>query len=205
MFINNLTLMLINMVAGFVLLILYIVRGLGSSEQRRWVPGFAMTGLVALLTGLYVIWRWPLPGSYNIAFGEMTVLFGVIYLGAALAMALGGDLLSVAVYATLAGLAAIVVGVRIISLGMTLRPIMSGVGFILAGASGPLLLVCQQRPTSRLLRSPDLRADGLPGLLGPFGRLRRLAAGGTVGNRQLGAPRRSARPARLAVLAGAAT
>lgn len=152
MFINNLTLMLINMVAGFVLLILYIARGLGQSDQRSWVPGFAMTGLVALLTGLYVIWRWPLPGSYNIAFGEMTVLFGVIYLGAALGMALGGNLLSVAVYAALAGLAAIVVGVRIIDLGMTLQPVMAGIGFILAGASGPLLLLYHYVPSKRVLR-----------------------------------------------------
>jgi len=152
MFINNLTLMLINMVAGFVLLILYIGFGLGRGDQRRWVPGFAMTGLVALLTGLYTIWRWPLPGSYNIAFGEMTVLFGIIYLGAALALALGGNLLSVAVYATLAGLAAIVVGVRIINLGMTLQPVMAGVGFILAGASGPLLLACHYAPANRALR-----------------------------------------------------
>lgn len=68
MFVDYVALMLINMTAGLVLLALFVYKGLDDKDQRRWVPGFAMVGLVALVTGLHMIWNWPLPGSFNISF-----------------------------------------------------------------------------------------------------------------------------------------
>lgn len=53
-----------------------------------------------------------------------------------IALAMGWDLIPVAVYSFFAGIDAVVVGVRIISLGLTKEPIVSGVGFILAGLGG---------------------------------------------------------------------
>jgi uncharacterized membrane protein len=47
-----------------------------------------MSGFVALATGLHMIWNWPLPGSYNIAIGDLSVLFGIVFLGTALALAM---------------------------------------------------------------------------------------------------------------------
>ncbi|MHB9024034.1 MAG: DUF981 family protein [Armatimonadota bacterium] len=138
MFIDFLTLLLIDLVAGFVLLAAYVAQGLGEANQRQWAPGFAMVGLVALLFGGQIVMTWPLPGSYNILFGEMAVFFGVIFLGASLALAFGWNLLSVAIFAVLPGLAAILLGARIIDLGMTTRPLLSGVAFILSGAVGVL-------------------------------------------------------------------
>jgi putative membrane protein len=138
MFVNYVALMLINLVAGLVLLALYVYLGLDQADQKRWVPGFAMSGLIALATGLHMIWHWPLPSSYNIAFGEMSVLFGILFLGAAMAQALSWELVTVAVYGFFAGLAAIVVGVGIISRGMSKEPLLAGIGYILAGLGGVL-------------------------------------------------------------------
>jgi len=136
MFIDYLTLLLTNMVAGFVLLAAFVVFDLGGKDPRRWAPGFAVTGFIALAFGMHLTMTWPLPGPFNSAFGEMSVLFGALFLGASLALALGWSLISLAIYAFFAGLAAIVIGVRIIDLGLTQRPWVSGIGFILSGLGG---------------------------------------------------------------------
>ncbi|MGB3136651.1 MAG: DUF981 domain-containing protein [Nodosilinea sp.] len=138
MFIDYITLMLINMVAGLVLLADFVYRGLGEVNLKRWIPGFGLVGAIALVTGLHMTLTWPVPGSFNISFGETTVLFGGLYVAAAIAIAQGWDLLSLAVYAFFAGLTAIVVGARIISLEQTKQPLMAGLGFILTGLGGVL-------------------------------------------------------------------
>ncbi len=136
MFVNYITLMLINMVAGLFLLAGYVYFGLDHAYQKRWIPGFGMTGAIALVTGLHMTFTWPVRGVFNIAYGEMTVLFGILFLSASLALALGWDLLTVAIYGFFAGLAAIVIGVRIINLNLTRNPLLSGIGFILTGLGG---------------------------------------------------------------------
>ncbi len=138
MFINYITLMLINLVAGLFLLAAYVYLGLSDPHQKRWIPGFGMTGAIALTTGLHMIFNWPLPGSFNIAFGEMTVLFGILFLTTCLAIALSWDLITVAVYGFFAGIAAVVVGLRVINLGLTRQPLLSGMGFIITGLGGIL-------------------------------------------------------------------
>lgn len=153
--IDYLTLMLINMVAGLFILAYYVYRGLEATEQKRWVPGFAITGFIALVTGFHMIFTWPLTGSYNIAYGEITVLFGILFLGAALAIAKGWELHTVTIYAFLAGAAAILIGLRIINLGMTKEPALSGIGFILTGLGGIFAaptLYFQALRTSRTFR-----------------------------------------------------
>ena len=136
MFIDYVALMLINMVAGHFILAFFVYKGIDEEDRKKWVPGFAMTGLIAFLTGLSMIWTWPLPGSYNSAYGEMSVFWGILFLGAALAMSQGWELFTVTIYGFFAGLAAIVLGIRIINLNMTLMPLLSGIGFILSGTGG---------------------------------------------------------------------
>lgn len=151
-FIDFITLLLINMAAGLVVLAAYVTWGLGSPDQRRWAPAFGMAGLVALVAGFYMTFTWPVPGSYNSAFGEMSVLFGVIYLGLAAATAKGLDLLPVSIYSLFAGLAAVLLGVRILDLKLTQTPALSAVGFILSGLGGVLLCVVLALRTSRAVR-----------------------------------------------------
>jgi putative membrane protein len=140
MYIDYLAIMLINLVAALSLGAIYLVFGIDQSDQRRWAPGFGMTGLLFLITGFHLLMTWPLPGSYNIAFGAGAVLFGIVLFGAAVAQALCWDLVTMAIYASFAGLAAVVLGVRIINLKMSQQPLLAGIGYILAGASGLLAL-----------------------------------------------------------------
>jgi putative membrane protein len=138
MFIDYLATMLINLVAALVLVAFYLAIGIDKPDQKQWVPGFAITGLVFLVSGWHLLSTWPLPGSYNIAFGAAALLFGMVLAGAALAQAFSWDLLTVVIFAFFAGLAAIVLGVRIINLNMSQQPVLAGIGYILAGLGGVL-------------------------------------------------------------------
>ena len=161
MLIDYLTLMLVSMTAGLFLLAYYVYRGIGTENTKWWVPGFAMTGFIAVITGLHMSLTWPLSGSYNIAFGEMSVLFGILFLGAALALWKGWEMRTVSIYAFFAGFAAVVVGARVISLGMTNRPEVSGIGFILTGLGGLFAwLCCLAEPILGLGTNRILRAIG---------------------------------------------
>jgi putative membrane protein len=155
MFIDYLTLIMINMVAGTVLLAYYVWRGLDEADQRPYAAAFFGVGLLALVTGLNLSFTWPLPGSYNVGYGDTTTLFGIVFLTTALALWNGWNLVPVAIYAFFAGLDAIIVGVRILSLGLTKEPLISAVGFVLAGLGGvgaaPFLLWFRENRTVRLL------------------------------------------------------
>ncbi|GEM_PF-1282284 len=61
-------------------------------------------------------------------------------LGAGGAIAKGWDLFPLCYYALFAGLAAILIGIRFIDLGLTRTPLLSGIGFILTGLCGAILL-----------------------------------------------------------------
>jgi putative membrane protein len=150
--IDYVALLLLNMTAGFVVLALFLLMGL-QGERKRWVAPFAMVGLVAFMVGLHMIFTWPLPGAYNSAFGETSVMLGVIYLGIALSLAKEWNPAPIAIYGILAGLAAVVLGIRIMDLQMTAKPPMAGVGFILSGAGGILAALAFCAPTSKGLRA----------------------------------------------------
>jgi putative membrane protein len=151
MFIDYITLLLINMVAGYFLLSAYVAMGLDDPLDKRWAPGFAVVGLIAFVFGLHMALTWPVIGQYNSAFGEMSVLYGVIFLGAALAIAKGWSLASVAVFAFFPGAAAVLLGVRIMDLNLTQTPRLAGTGFILSGLGGVFAA-----PTLLYLRSSRL-------------------------------------------------
>lgn len=160
MFIDYLTLMLVNMVAGLCILAAYLWKGMDESDQAKWAAAFAMPGFVALVCGLHMTCTWPLPGSFNSAYGELSVLFGVLFAGAAVALAKGWDLLPVALYAPFAGLASLVIGVRFVDLGLSNAPLMTGAGFVLTGLAGLFAA-----PTIYFKSSRALRAVGVLVLL----------------------------------------
>lgn len=152
MFVDYLTLIMVNLVAGTALLAYFVWTGL--KPNKGLVAGFGIVGLLALVLGLHLTFTWPLPGSYNIIYGEATSLFGVVFLGAALALAKEWDLYPVALYAFFAGLYAVISGWQIIAQGLTKHPIPSGIGFILAGLGGlfaPVALKFKDNKTFRLI------------------------------------------------------
>jgi putative membrane protein len=137
-FTDYLTLMLINMVGAFAVLGSFVGWGIMSEGRKCWAPAFAAPGLVALVTGLVLTFTQPLPKPYSTPFGEMTVFLGVLFLAASWGIAADMRRWPIAIYAVPAGLAAILIGVRIIHLGLTAAPLMAGAGFILSGAAGVL-------------------------------------------------------------------
>jgi putative membrane protein len=138
MMIDYVTLMLINMTAGLFLLGCFVWKGadVDREDSPSWSPAFAIVGLVATVCGFVMTFTWPIPKPYGMAFGEMSVLLGVLFLGAALAIAKKWDLMPLAIYGFFAGAAATLLGVRIIDLSLTAAPILSGIGFILSGTAG---------------------------------------------------------------------
>jgi putative membrane protein len=67
------------------------------------------------------------------AAGDATTLFGVVFLATSIALFFGSSLIPVSIYAFFAAIDAIVVGVRIWWLQITQEPLVSAVGFVLAG------------------------------------------------------------------------
>lgn len=168
--IDYLALMLINMTAGLVVLAHYVYRGIVAEDKHPWVAGFAITGFIGVTTGLHMSLNWPLPGSHNILFGEPTVLFGTLFLGAALVLWKEWGMETVAIYAFFAGLVAVVLGIRIMDLGLTRSPLVTGVGYLLSGLGGMLAwLCCLFDPAVSLRTSKGLRIVGVVVLLAAAG------------------------------------
>jgi len=158
-FIDYITLLLVNMTAGLVILAAFLLRGLGAATEKDWAPGLGIVGLVATLAGLHLALTWPIPQLpqinlrfANAAFGETSVMLGVLFLGAALAVAKGWRLVPVGIYAAVAGAVAIVIGIRIAMLGLTAMPVPTGIGFILSGLAGILTLLVFLRTGVRALK-----------------------------------------------------
>ena len=155
-FIDYVTLMLVNMVAAYFLLGCFVWRGLEIEDRVNWAPAFGICGLVATICGFVMTFTSPLPNPFSMAFGEMSVLLGVLFLGTSWALARGWELMPLAVYGFFAGVAAIVLGIRIIELGLTDAPIISGIGFVLSGAAGvfaPVVVWQSEQKGLRILSS----------------------------------------------------
>jgi putative membrane protein len=151
MFIDYLTLMLINMAAGLCILALFVLKFL-NDDRKKLAPGFLVSGFLALVTGLHLTFTWPIISSYNIPFGEMSVLFGALIFAGGIALIAGWDLLSLGIYATFAGAAAIFLGFRLLSLKMTNEPLVSAGGFALTGLMGVLSLPVYYLRQHRVVR-----------------------------------------------------
>lgn len=155
MFIDYLTLVMINMVAGTAILAHYLWKGMDDTDQRPYAAAFFGVGLLSLITGLHLSFTWPLPGSYNVGYGDTTTLFGIVFLTTAIALWQGWDLSIVAIYSFFAGIDAVIVGVRIYSLQLTKEPLMSAIGFVLAGIGGlgaaPFFMWFKQNKTVRMI------------------------------------------------------
>lgn len=155
--IDYLSLMLINMVSALVVLAVFLWWGLGREDTRSWAPVFGISGLVATVCGFVMTFTWPIPKPFNSIYGETSVLLGVLFLGAAWALARGWNLLPLGIYAFFSGLVALVIGVRLIHLSLTPAPLLPGAGFILTGLGG----VCAWA----ILWRPDIQASRALGAL----------------------------------------
>lgn len=153
MFIDYIPLLLVNMAAGFLVLAFYLMRGITGEDRAKWAPAFGIVGLVALTCGLHMAWTWPLISSYNIAYGETSVMLGAAYLGIAWSLQKGWSPAVVGIYSFLAGMASVLLGVRILVLHMTNLPNLTCAGFVLSGLGAMLF-----GPAARAKGSRGLRA-----------------------------------------------
>ena len=151
MFIDYLTLMLTNLVVALILFALFMGR-LIDKDAKKVVPGFLLTGFIALMTGFRMIFTWPLPGPYNFPYGEMTVFYGGFFFMAGLAIVFSWDLITIGIYAFFAGIAAVVIGVRILDLKLTNEPLLAAGGFVLTGLTSILTLPALFFKKARLQR-----------------------------------------------------
>ncbi len=135
-FIDYVTLMLLNVISALVILAFFLWWGLGQADRRSWAPAFGIAGLVATVSGFAMTFTWPIPEPYSMVYGEMSVLLGVLFLGAAWTLARGWSLLPLSIYAFFCGAAAVMIGMRIIHLSLTGSPGLAGAGFILTGLGG---------------------------------------------------------------------
>lgn len=138
MFIDYLTVLLANLAAGFILLAAFLLRGLGAGKDKDWALAFGIIGLPGFLISLHMVLTWPLPGPFNVAYGESALLFSILFLATAVGLATGCSLKGVAYYALFAGIASVVIGVRVLNLRLTPGPEMTAAGFIVTGIAGIL-------------------------------------------------------------------
>jgi putative membrane protein len=108
-------------------------------DPKKIIPGFLLTGAIALIAGFRIAFNWPLPGAYNIIYGELSVLFGGLLFMAGLAVAFGWDLLTIGIYAVFGGAVSVLLGIRILNLNLPL-PLPVAAGFIITGATAILTL-----------------------------------------------------------------
>ncbi len=138
--IDYLAVMLVSVGAGLALLALYLFVNPAPENRPTWGFGFGATALILASTAIPMIVSWPLPGSYNVAFGEPALMFGALFTVAGLALVFRLELLGPAIWGFFAGITAVIVGQQIIAHGMTKEPGVAGLGFILAGIGGILTL-----------------------------------------------------------------
>jgi putative membrane protein len=140
MYIVYVTLMNANMAAALFLLAVFIYKGIYSEGARNFVPAFTITGAVATATGLHHAFTAPMPGSWNIVFGEPSILIGVLLLAAAWSISKGYSFAPLGVYGAMAGIVAIVIGYMVIDLELGRNSLPTGLAIIVAAVPGVLSL-----------------------------------------------------------------
>ena len=140
MFIDYIALLLANLVASMAILACFLFFASHKQDSHSWAAPFAATGAVAFLAGLHMTLTWPISEPAvrfaNIAFGQMCVLFGALYLATALVLTKKWSLYPLSVFAFVAGAFAIVIAVRLWDLDLTHNPALTCTAFMLTGLGG---------------------------------------------------------------------
>lgn len=95
-----------------------------------------MLGAFILIMGYFGEMVWPLPGSYNILFGDPFILMGIVITALAVALALRQKLQFVGILAAFSGLISIYYGYHAYMQGMTQEPLAMFGMYIAFGLTG---------------------------------------------------------------------
>ncbi|PSR34287.1 MAG: hypothetical protein C7B46_06055 [Sulfobacillus benefaciens] len=140
MFVDYLAVMLLNVGAGLALLAHYLYVHPDKQYRRSWSAGFFAVGLLGLLTSLPMVLTWPLPGGFNVAYGEPMLFLSMVFLAAAMTLIFEWEPLIPAIYGFFGAIYSIVIGIRIENLHLGSNPTAALVGFLLTGVGGLLVL-----------------------------------------------------------------
>lgn len=151
MFIDYLAVMLVNLGAGLALLALYLFTNPDKAARRSWASGFLAVGLLGLVTSLPMVLRWPLPGVFNIAYGEPALYLSLAFLAAAMTLVFEWEPYVPAIYGLFGGIYAIVVGIRMENLHLSSHPAVALTGFVLTGIGAILVLPAVHYRANRTL------------------------------------------------------
>ncbi|MBX5467208.1 MAG: DUF981 domain-containing protein [Firmicutes bacterium] len=138
MFIDFVGVMLVNLAAGLAILAHYLYKNPAPGERRSWAAGFFAVGILGFATSLGMVFMWPLPGGYNVAFGEPGLFLSTAFLGAAVTLTFEWEPLIPALYGMFGAIMAIVVGLRLLALHLTQSPTVAAIGYLTAGIGGIL-------------------------------------------------------------------
>lgn len=168
MFIDYLAVMLVNLGAGLALLAHYLYVRPAPKVRRSWAAGFFAVGLLGILTSLPMVLTWPLPGGYNVAYGEPGLFFSVLFIAAGLTLTFEWEPLIPAIYGFFGAIFAIVIGIRIQDLKLGSHPTVALLGFVLTGLGGLLVLPAIQWRDKRALSTITAVILGLAAIVWLF-------------------------------------
>lgn len=150
-FIDYLTIMLIDLAGGLINLTWFLWKLNKPKEYSKFVSGFLLVGILGLLTSLPMVLTWPLPGSYNIAFGEPMLLFSLIFLLLAISIIKQWPWDGIVVFAVLGSIMAIVIGIAIYSFNLTNTPFFAMMGYLMTAFGALISSYLVYRPKNKPL------------------------------------------------------
>ncbi len=165
MFVDYLGVMLVNLGAGLALLAHYLYVKPAKALRKSWAAGFYAVGLLGLVTSLPMVLQWPLPGGFNVAYGEPGLYFSVLFIAAGLTLTFEWEPLIPAIYGFFGAIYSIVIGIRIEDLGLSKEPTVALLGFVLTGLGGILVLPAIQWRDNKALATITAAILGVAALI----------------------------------------
>jgi putative membrane protein len=163
MYVNHLTLSLMAVTGVLLLGAWYVLRGEAREDERKaYAFAFGAGGLIMTITGLSLALAWPLPGQFNVAFGDPLAYFGVLLSLGAIALGRGVDLRPLAALGALGGAGSVLVAIAVARYRLTMIPGLATAAF---GASGLAALLFPLRLRFKAARIVTGALLGVAGVL----------------------------------------
>lgn len=105
----------------------------GRNLRLGFAAAIGVTGLYLSITGLAISFTWPYAfngGVYNILFGGIAALSGMLLLSLSVTLFLNGSLSTVSYFAVVVGLYAVVDAYAMVTYGLTKEPLFSALGYL---------------------------------------------------------------------------
>lgn len=105
----------------------------GKNLRTGFAAAIGASGLYLFITGIAISFTWPYAfsgGVYNILFGGVAALGGLVLLAASVALFLNAGLSAVSYFAVVAGLYAVVDAIAMVNYRLTKSPELSALGYL---------------------------------------------------------------------------